>query len=286
MTNYAWHRKQLNLLSYLAPPIAGRIATRLFSLSRNETNKYREPLTPIGAKAIPLSQVNGSIKNIYLWGDSNGSQDKRGIVLLIHGWGTNCSSMFGFVQPLLENGRRVATFDAPAHGSTRGNYTTMTEWVEATKAIIDRLSLEGPVNAVVAHSLGGIVCMAACSKRDDVRQLVLLAAPFSLTGVLDNWSRNFMKLRPTIHKQILKNLLQDNGVPVSHWDIGIHGKEWSQRMDIVHDVKDPIVDSSNAHRISNALSDAKTNVHITQGLNHFKVLTNKKVQELVANAIG
>ncbi|MGI2029239.1 alpha/beta hydrolase [Endozoicomonas acroporae] len=281
MAKEDWNRFQLRLLSYLAPPLAGRLATRLFAQSRNEANPHSKALTPNGAKAIALNKEQVRVKEIYLWEGPDKSNKEGDIILLVHGWGANCASMFGFVEPLLTQGYRVAAFDAPAHGSTEGDYTTMAECVAATTAVIDRLTDVGPVRQVVAHSLGGIIAMAACAPRDDIRQMVLIATPFSLLDVLDIWSRGFMQLRPGIRQRILKQLLVDNGVPVSHWDIGLHGADYPWPVKVIHDKDDKIVSHSHAHRIAKALGD--TDVHTTEGLDHFRPLINRDVHQQVVD---
>ena len=116
---------RLKVLSTIAPKIAGQIATKLFTQSRNEANPHKKAFTPAGAKAIPIQDPKSKVKQIYLWGDEGE------IVLLVHGWGAECGSMFGFVPKLLKQGYRVATFDGPAHGSSDGEYSTMWEYVES-----------------------------------------------------------------------------------------------------------------------------------------------------------
>lgn len=74
---------RLQVLSVIAPKKAGQIATKLFTQSRNEANPHRKAFTPIGAKAITISDPTSKVKNIYLWGDEGE------IVLLVHGWGQN-----------------------------------------------------------------------------------------------------------------------------------------------------------------------------------------------------
>lgn len=274
MPNANFQRTKLQVLSLLAPSLAGKIATQLFSQSRNEANEYREALTPMGARCEKISSADHRVENIYIWGEEGE------IVLLIHGWGANCSSMFGFVQPLLKQGYRVATFDGPAHGCTPGKYATMWEYVTAAKHVIQHL---GDVRYVVAHSLGGIVAMAASAESPKVERIALISAPFSLMDVLNIWSGNSMKLSSTIRERILSQLLKDNGVPVSYWDIGLHGKAWSKPVYVIHDQDDDVVGANHADQINKVFSDSK--LSLTQGLGHAKILMSQKVHNLVNDFI-
>ena len=263
---------KLRTLSAIAPTYAKRYATQLFTESRNEANLYRPAFTPMGAKVIPFHGADGKVQQIYSWGDHGD------YILMVHGWGSNCASMFGFVPSLLKLGYRVATFDAPAHGSSLGTYSTMSEYVATTKAVMAKL---GVVRHIVAHSLGGIVALASARENRDVNAAVLIATPFSLMDVLDIWSGSFMNLKPWVRQGILDQLLLDNGVPVSHWDVGLHGGSWQVPVHVIHDQTDIIVNYSHAQRIVETLPMA-THEH-TEGLGHIKILSNPNVyQQVVA----
>lgn len=268
----SWLQTKLDLLSLLAPKKAGKLATELFVQSRSASNPRKEGFTPIGAKDIALEDRNNRVKNIYLWGDSGD------IVLLLHGWGADCSTMFGFVRSLTRQGYRVATFDAPAHGSSEGEIATMFEYVETTKKVIEQL---GDVKKVIGHSLGGIVSVAANAMNPQIEQLVLISTPFSLMDVLNIWCSSFMRLSKDIKHRILDELLEVNGVPVSYWDVGLHGQTWEIPIMVIHDKKDPIVSYAHADRIASSLPS--THLRTVEGLGHIKILMNRDVHQEVVN---
>lgn len=261
---------RLKVLSVIAPKIAGQIATKLFTQSRNEANPHKKAFTPAGAKVIPIKNPDSKVKQIYLWGDQGE------IVLLVHGWGAECGSMFSFASKLLKQGYRVATFDGPAHGSSDGEYSTMWEYVESTKMVINQL---GDVTRVISHSLGGIVATAASAGNKQIKSLTLISTPYSLMDVLNIWSGSFMQLSSRIREEILAQLLIDNGVPVSHWDVGLHGRNWNVPVQVIHDNDDPVVSSTHATRIANALPQAHT--RLFNGLGHVRVLSNGEVHNAI-----
>jgi omega-6 fatty acid desaturase (delta-12 desaturase) len=265
----------LQTLSVIAPKKAGQMATRLFAQSRN-TAPYRQSFTPMGAKAIAMEDRSSKVKQIFMWGNDDNPQAE--IVLLVHGWGADCASMFGLVDLAIKQGYRVAAFDGPAHGSSEGDHSTMFEYVEATQKVIEQL---GQVTRVVAHSLGGLVAMAAASGSQQIRSMTLIATPYCLTDVLDIWSNGFMQLKPNVREEIYAQLLLENGVPVSHWDIGIHGKNWPVPVQVLHDSSDPIVSSAHAKRISDVLPSAIT-TELNENLGHFKILSSSKVYSEIA----
>lgn len=262
----------LQLLCFIAPPMAGKFAARAFTSTRNEANPPRQAFTPIGAKVITFKKLHSKVKNIYVWGE------KGEIVLLVHGWGADCGSMFGFISPMLKLGYRVATFDGPAHGASEGSRTTMAEYVADTQFVIEQI---GDVSRVIAHSLGGIVAMAALKPFPNIKQLALVSAPCSLLDVLDIWSQGHMKLAPKVKRYILKQLLKDNGVPVSYWDISVHGKEWLGEALVLHDKHDPIVNHYHAELIAAVLPFSKKKLF--SALGHIQILSDKSVHQAIGD---
>lgn len=260
----------LKLLCFIAPPLAGKYAARAFATTRNAANPQRQAFIPIGATAVAVKKPRSKIKNIYIWGETGE------IVLLVHGWGADCGSMFSFIRPMLKLGYRVATFDGPAHGASEGNRATMTEYVADTQFIIEQL---GDVSKVIAHSLGGIVAMAALKHFPKIKQLTLISAPCTLLDVLDIWSQSYMKLTPKVKRHVLKQLLKDNGVPVSYWDISVHGKEWRGEALVLHDKQDPIVDHYHAQLIAAVLPCSRKKLFSSFG--HFQILSEKSVHHAI-----
>lgn len=107
--------------------------------------------------------AQGHVVRGQVWGDfETGAerfpQSTRGTVYLVHGWGGRAGQFGAMIQPLVDEGYRVVTFDAPSHGaSDRGPAgRKLTSGMEFAKAL-DAVAAEfGPAEAVVAHSLGTI----------------------------------------------------------------------------------------------------------------------------------
>lgn len=154
----------------------------------------------------------------------------------------------------------------------------MWEYVESTKMVIQQL---GDVTRVIAHSLGGIVAMAASTGNPQIKCVTLISTPYSLMDVLNIWSGSFMQLKDRIREEILAQLLRDNGVPVSHWDVGLHGKNWHVPVQVIHDNDDPIVNSRHAGKIASVLPQAKT-LLFDNGLGHVRVLSSRDVHNAIA----
>ncbi|KVE37886.1 alpha/beta fold hydrolase [Burkholderia sp. TSV86] len=253
----------------LAPKTAGRRAADAFGFTRG----YGLPVSdrvPLGARAMQIAG-NPDIDRAYRW--------PGGAVraLLVHGWGTDSSSMLGFVKPMQTLGLSVVAFDAPAHGISPGKHTTMTRFTRATGAVLDAV---GGADVVIAHSLGSIAAISALAERGvQPRCVVLIAPTAALTGVLERWAQNDMALPRPIVDRIYAELLVRNGVPVSHWDIPARGGSLDSPVLIVHDPDDPVVPYCEAQRVSDGLAHAT--LEPMPGCGHGRILSDAKVRERI-----
>lgn len=262
----------------LAPALAGRIAADAFGRSRSKGGRtlFRMPL---GAQTFEIAG-NEDVRHGYLW------KSQGPTVLLVHGWGSDSSSMIGFVKPLLALGFQVASFDAPAHGESAGNKTTMTRFVKAVGAVIKSLD---NVQVIVGHSLGSIASVAAIAHANPrhaeaVKRLVLIAAPASLSTVLERWSTNRrQQLPPAVIGKVYDRLHVQNGVPVSHWDISVLGAAMDVPVLVIHDEHDPVVPLTEAQKLMRSLKNVR--LEQTSGLGHSRILSAAPVKELITGFI-
>lgn len=88
----------------------------------------------------------------YLYGKS----DQK--VLLVHGWSGRGTQLFKIADELLENGYSTVSFDAPAHGKSKGDTTIMSEFIASILEIEKQF---GPFEIAIGHSLGGMSVLNA-----------------------------------------------------------------------------------------------------------------------------
>lgn len=265
----------LSFLAAVVPSVAARVATDMFSRSRHG-NKPVAAGAPLGAQVLPLRNGSSVVKEAYVWG-------KGPTLLLVHGWGADSSSMYSMARPLSQQGFRVVAFDAPAHGASPGNMTSMTEFVTAVGAVMDEL---GGLHAVISHSLGGLATVAALS-RDPKRQprhLVLLSVPSNLPDLMEGFARH-LGLKQAVVRHMRGELLRRNGVPVEHWDVRTLGPVLEVSTLIVHDLEDTIVSFKQAEIISRVFP-GRSRVEPTRGLGHRNILVDAGVRNKILHFVG
>src|SRR5688572_7959580 len=90
-------------LSAVAPPLAARLAERLFLSPPRPRRPAAELALLATGRARPL-QVGRRHLDVWLWGSGPS-------VLLVHGWGGRGAQLAAFVEPLVARGFSVVSFD-------------------------------------------------------------------------------------------------------------------------------------------------------------------------------
>lgn len=125
------------------------------------------------------------------------------LVILAHGWSGASGQFAPLRERLLAAGFRVATFDAPAHGTSPGRTTSAAQFMR----VIEHIAREqGPTHAVVGHSLGALAA-AMGQRRVAPRGLVLLSPMPSFDFALDQFQMALRfddRLREKVAQRVMK----------------------------------------------------------------------------------
>lgn len=150
-------------LGTVAPGLAEARAVEAFFTPRRR--KAEEPVVA-GHDARPFT-VACEGERLAAWSFGEGPA-----ILLVHGWESRGADLAQFVAPLVESGRRVVLFDQPAHGSSSGRQTTVLQMARAVRAVAD---VTGPLQGLVAHSLGSPAAVLAMSRGLPVGRAAFIA---------------------------------------------------------------------------------------------------------------
>jgi len=156
----------LRAAALVSPELAAAGLVRLFLTPRRHRVPQRERDWLADAEE---HRVHGAGRELRLWSWGAGP-----VVLLVHGWEGRGSQMGAFAAPLVAAGYRAVTYDAPGHGSSDGERSSIPEMADAVADVARRL---GGVEAVVAHSAGAAATSVAMAAGLEVERLVYLAPP-------------------------------------------------------------------------------------------------------------
>ena len=263
-------RAGFQFLGTITPALTGTLAENLFF--RPQKRPFSKRSQKIMAQADQKYILHGSRRLATFTWENDGPT-----VLLVHGWGSNCSGLSAFVQPLLDAGFRVVTFDAPAHGRSDGKQTNVMDISGAIQTVIRNL---GPVEHIVAHSFGAATTLLTLVREPNlgVKRVVSIGTPSSLRDMVDLWT-NFMGLTEATNTQMRRKLVDRVGLPVEDLSVESVVSQLTLPGLIIHDQEDSIVSYTNAEVIHEQSSTAS--LYSTSGLDHRGTLRDEAVLQQV-----
>jgi uncharacterized protein (TIGR00369 family) len=152
-------RVGLHMAFGLGDNLGAAVAARLFTSPRRHPRPERERTTLATGHAFPVEvpldapRWRGATRTLAAWRWGEGPT-----VLLVHGWEGRGSQLGAFVEPLVDAGMSVVTFDAPGHGDSPGRQLYLTDAADAVGAVAARV---GPLHGFVAHSFGAPAVLLA-----------------------------------------------------------------------------------------------------------------------------
>ena len=121
-------------------PIKHKIPKREFQMDKESVQE-----------TVLIPSINKKII-VYHYGKS----DKK--ILLVHGWSGRGTQLVKIADELLHLGYSTISFDAPAHGKSKGNSSIMIEFIAS---ILELEKQFGPFEYALGHSLGGMSILNA-----------------------------------------------------------------------------------------------------------------------------
>jgi len=263
-------RATVGALDRVAPELVARGALRLWCRPARPARRVAIP----GGAPMRLGSIVGQV-----WGEGP-------TVVLVHGWGGHRGQLGSLVEPLVVAGLRVVAYDAPSHGdSGPGDLgrrrTTLPEMMTALDRVV---ADQGPVHAVVGHSMGAAVSALAVLDGTRTERLVLvtpLADPSTYTvgfahalGFSDRTRHRFVVRMEALAGRRLAEL----DIPVRAANAG----RPLPRTLVLSDRDDKEADHADGARIARAWAGAE--LVMSDGLGHRRILRDDEtIKRIVAH---
>ena len=165
-------RTKFKILSTISKKKAARAAFDLFC---TPPGRHLPPLPALYQEAVQIElEWNGFRIRGFCW---NQGAPRR--ALIVHGFQSSSVNFEAHVRALTGAGMQVFAFDAPAHGGSSGNRVN----VKIYAAFLEHIAgYTGPLQAVLAHSLGGLaICLALEQWPHTTLPRLCLIAPLTST---------------------------------------------------------------------------------------------------------
>ena len=208
---------------------------------------------------------------IATWRFATPAPERKGSVLMVHGWTSAAAFMTAPVDRLLARGYDVIAFDMPAHGKSSGRRAVMMDCVLATVAVASRY---GPIDTVIAHSFGGpVTTMAVASELSPAlhadTQLIFIASPNRLADVTEQFARQ-IGLSKEAQAIFEAELVAPFGGSLEAMDANVLLKGCGNRLTILHSRDDTEVGFDAAERYAGL--GERVRLQPLDGLGHRRIL--------------
>jgi pimeloyl-ACP methyl ester carboxylesterase len=261
-------------LQAFSKKLATLYAAKLFTTPIRHKMPKRE-LAMDQSSTQHIMQVPAINKEIVVY--EYGASDKK--VLLVHGWSGRGTQLVKIADELIKKGFMIISFDAPAHGKSKGSFTIMIEFIAS---ILELEKKYGPFEYAIGHSLGGMSILNALKQNFTVKKAVTIGSGDVIQDIIDDFVK-ILKLKPEYGLR-----LKD------HFETKFVGKmddysayKAAQMVQIpvlvIHDQNDEDVSVNSAYHIDKHL--AHSQLLITEGLGHRKIVGDPAVIEAILKFI-
>ncbi|PIF70232.1 alpha/beta fold hydrolase [Flavobacterium sp. 2] len=224
---------------------------------------------------IYVPEINKSVVT-YEYGKSERK------ILLVHGWSGRGTQLFKIADELLDNGYSVVSFDAPAHGKSKGNTTIMSEFIAS---ILEIEKQYGPFEYAIGHSLGGMSVLNAIKDGLKVKKAIVIGSGDIVQDILDDFVAK-LGLKQAISESLRELFENKYQVKMDNFSAYRAAQKVKIPVLVIHDNDDPEVPVKAGIHIHQNLENGE--LFLTDGLGHRKILGNqnviKKTLEFIKNS--
>lgn len=258
-----------SITSRVMPFVAVSAAEKLFTtpLYSKRRDMEQELLEQAQRFSIPMDRHRPLVG--YRWGKKSDP-----IILFVHGWTSTATCFVNFIEPLLDMGYQVISYDSIAHGDSPGMSVAISEWADT---IIATMASIGHVHCIIGHSLGSGAIVIASSLQPDTNKLILISPLSDIVEVTEQFAKTLAIPAKTMAK------MRHYAWQKYHYSVSKYGSNWQNVFSsdfkvptlIIHDKNDREINISHARTLARQWPWA--DFIETKRLGHRRILFNPDV---------
>ena len=180
------------------------------------------------------------------------------VVVAVHGWGANGSTLAAMVDPLVRAGIAVVLFDAASHGDSSSEaFSSLPRFAEDLGAVLDTLrrmpAIDSSRVGLLGHSVGAAAVLLHAARQGGTLAVVSLSAFAHPREVMERWLQEHHIPRRWIGTAILEHVQDVIGERFDHIAPLHQLPHIACPVLLVHGAQDGTVPLSDAHRLHAAL---------------------------------
>jgi pimeloyl-ACP methyl ester carboxylesterase len=253
----------------LSPSLAAQLAVALASRPQKFKRPQREMDQLAHAKKLHYRGSRGTDNVAWSWGEGP-------VVIISHGWSSRGSQMASLAMEVAEAGFQAVAIDFTAHGDSAGK---LVHFDDLAKDLVALSSQFDEVFALVGHSAGGVMSMAAREFGFKAQRYAVLGAPVAPYPALEA-IRKLLKARDAVIEKCKQVFAGHIGVTWEELERGRAFYHGDGPLLLVYDTDDQEVSVEQGKKIQGFWKDSR--LVITEGLGHRKLMWDPEVtQEVV-----
>lgn len=179
----------------------------------------------LAARGITSFQVRGARgQRLAAWlalPQGSSAAQPAPVVVAVHGWGANGSTLAAMVEPLMSAGMAVVLFDAASHGESSAEaFSSLPRFAEDLAAVLDAIRGHTCIDrdrvALLGHSVGAGAVLLHTARQGRVRAVVSLSAFAHPREVMERWLHEHRIPRRWIGTAILEHVQEVIGERFDH----------------------------------------------------------------------
>jgi pimeloyl-ACP methyl ester carboxylesterase len=206
------------------------------------------------------------------------------VVVAVHGWGANGSTLAPMVEPLVRAGIAVVLFDAASHGdSSAEDFSSLPRFAEDLATVLDALRSHTALDAgrigLLGHSVGAAAVLLHTARQGGVRAVVSLSAFAHPREVMERWLQEHHIPRRWVGAAILEHVQEVIGERFDQIAPEHQLAHIACPVMLVHGEQDQTVPLSDARRLRALLRSGE--LLVVEGDHDLRVALAPHAEELV-----
>ena len=262
------------ILDYCSKRLATRFLWRIFRgpIKFKTPSREAEFYKKTELKKI---QAKSTSKGIMLYRIPNDGNK----VLFVHGWNGRSSQFFRIIELLSDSGYDITAFDLPGHGRSTRSTTNLPE---ITDLISEVTKSRGPYHGIVCHSFGGVAALNAVRLGATFEKLVLISPGIYEIKPMFKTFVGLFGLDEEYYADRLFDLAESLfGASPGEFGLDRFSKQIEMDTLIVHCEDDKEASKEIASSLNSDMKNSE--LYMTKGLGHRRILRDQKVAEKVMN---
>ncbi len=274
---FAMYRLGNQLGSIFSPAKTIEKAGTMFLTPKRQEIKEWEQQAEQAGQRFKLSEEISAIR--WLPAQRNEQEGIRKQILLVHGWESRATQMYGIAKSLLNQGFEVVAVDMPAHGHSSGTTSNPRVFTQTIQLAQKQL---GDFEAIIGHSMGAGATAFAVGRGVSPQKIVLISGPSSIENALRRFA-GFIGLNKKGINRFVQFVSNFVGGTLEELDSALLLKKSDIPALLIHDEQDFEVPASESKRLAQSLKNSE--LYLSHGQGHRKILKSEAVLQKITEFV-